>query len=60
MALLVEGYNHRIYKNIGLPTKYRVSKKNVRLCLEPDISWLDSQIMTYKVNFDIVTFSAFK
>ena len=22
MALLVEGYNHRLYKNIGLPTKY--------------------------------------
>ena len=22
MALWVEGYNHRIYKNIGLPTKY--------------------------------------
>jgi len=22
MALLEEGYNHRIYKNIGLPTKY--------------------------------------
>ena len=35
-------------------------KKNARSCLKPDISVLEAQILTSKVSFDIVMFSAFK
>ena len=37
-----------------------VLKKNARLCLKPEISRLEAQILTSKDSFDIVTFSAFK
>ena len=39
---------------------YRVSKKNARSCLKPDISGLEARILTNKVSFDIVRFSALK
>ena len=44
----------------GTETDTGCLKKNAPSCLKPDISGLEVQILTSKVSFDIVMFSAFK